>query len=118
MSSIEMSELCSIVRTKNAGPFFFTLDIVFKERAVYEAVIAHGLLTRELLAAVYGVPVEDIAVFETFDNILAFKATFRRKKAAGGPGDRDVYAMNQEVPALTIRFPLEKVPGSQNVPAA
>jgi len=110
MSSIGMSELCNIVRTKNAGPFFFTLDIVFRERAVYEAVIAQKLLTMEMLANAYGVPIEDVAVFETFDNVMAFKATFRRKKAAGGPGDRDVYAMNQEVPALTIRFPLAKLP--------
>ena len=65
-----------------------------------------------MLANAYGVPIEDVAVFETFDNVLAFKATFRRKKAAGGPGDRDVYAMNQEVPALTIRFPLAKLPAA------
>ena len=110
MSSIGMFELCNIVRTKNAGPFYFTLDIVFRERPVYDAVIAQKLLTREMLANAYGVPIEDVAVFETFDNVLAFKATFRRKKAAGGPGDRDVYAMNQEVPALTIRFPLAKLP--------
>ena len=90
MSSIGMFELCNIVRTKNAGPFFFTLDIVFRERAVYEAVIAQKLLTKEMLANAYGVPIEDVAVFETFDNVLAFKATFRRKKAAGGPGRKSV----------------------------
>lgn len=110
MSSIPMNELCSIVRTKNAGPFLFTLDIVFKERAVYEAVKAHRLLTREQLAAAYGVPVEEVVVFETFDNVMAVKATFRRKITAASPGDPDVYAMNQEVPALTIRFPLAKLP--------
>ena len=110
MSSIPMNELCNIVRTKNAGPFLFTLDIVFKERAVYESVKQHGLLSREVVAAAYGVPVEEVVVFETFDNVIAMKATLRRKIRAASPGDPDVYAMNQEVPALTIRFPVEKLP--------
>lgn len=112
MSSIPMNELCSIVRTKNAGPFLFTLDIVFKERPVYEAMKEHRLLTRDVLAAAYGVAVEDIVFFETFDNVMAVKTTFRRKIVASSPGDSDVYAMNQEVPALTIRFPLEKLPAT------
>lgn len=111
MVSIGLSELCSIIRTKNAGPFLFTLDMVFKDESVYQAVKNHQLLTRELIAAVYGVPVESVVVFETFDNVMAFKATMRRQKTAGSPGDSDVYAMNQEVPALNIRLPLEKLPG-------
>lgn len=110
VSSIPMNELCTIVRTKNAGPFLFTLDIVFKERDVYEAVKAHRLLSREVIAAAYGVPVEEVVVFETFDNVTAMKATLRRKVRAASPGDQDVYAMNQEVPALTIRFPAAKLP--------
>ena len=113
MAAIPMNELCSIVRTKNAGPFLFTLDIVFKERPVYEAVKQHGLLNREIVAAAYGVPVEEVVVFETFDNVMAVKATFKRKIRAASPGDSDVYAMNQEVPALQIRFPVEKLPQSK-----
>jgi len=110
MSSVPLNELCSIVRTKNAGPFLFTLDIVFKDRRVYEAMKEHRLLTRELMAAVYGVALEEVVVFETFDNVMAVKTTFRRKIVAASPGDSDVYAMNQEVPALQIRFPLAKLP--------
>ena len=105
-----MNELCNIVRTKNAGPFLFTLDIVFKHRQVYEAVKTHRLLTRELLASAYGVTTDEVVVFETFDNVMAMKATFRRKIVAASPGDSDVYAMNQEVPALQIRFPRVLLP--------
>jgi len=110
MSSIGLSEICNILRTKNAGPFLFTLDIVFKDEAVYQAVKEHRLVTRELIAAVYGVAIESVTVFETFDNVNAIKATLKRLKVAGSPGDSDVYAKNQEVPALTIRLPLEKLP--------
>ena len=110
MSSVYMNELCNIVRTKNAGPFFFTLDIVFRRRDVYEAVTRQGLVTRDMIANAYGVTLEEVAVFETFDNVMAIKATLRRKIRAASPGDQDVYSMNQEVPALQIRIPLAKLP--------
>jgi hypothetical protein len=110
MSSIYMNELCNIVRTKNAGPFFFTLDIVFRRRDVYEAVKANNLVTRDMIAQAYGVKIDEVEVFETFDNVMAIKATLRRKIRAASPGDQDVYAMNQEVPALQIRIPLAMLP--------
>lgn len=110
MESIGLSEVTSIVRTKNAGPFRFTLDIVFKDEAVYRAVKEQQLIGRELMAVAYGVAAETVTVFETFDNVLAIKATFKRAIVAGSPGDPDVYAMNQEAPALAIRLPLDKLP--------
>lgn len=109
MSSIGLSELCNVVRTKNAGPFFFAVDIMFKSQEVYEAVKQHGLLSREIVAAAYGVPIDDVVVFQTCDHIKSMKATIRRRKVAGSPGDSDVYAMNQEVPVLAIRLPVEKL---------
>lgn len=111
MGSIGLAELCSVVRTKNAGPFFFAVDVMFKSQAVYEAVKEQRLLTRQMVAVAYGIPVEDVAVFQTCDHIRSFKAAIRRKRVAGLPGDEDVYAMNQEVPILSIRLPAEKIPG-------
>lgn len=112
MVSIGLSDLCNILRTKNAGPFLFTLDIVFTDGAVYRAVKAHELLNRDVIAGAYGVPRDWVVVFETFDDVNAIKATIRRANVAGAPGDSDVYAKNQEVPALTIRLPLDKLPAS------
>lgn len=111
MASISLSELCSVVRSKNAGPFLFAVDVIFRSEAVYSAVKQHELLNREIVAAAYGIPLEDVVVFQTCDHILSMKAAIRRKRVAGSPGDPDVYAMNQEVPMLSIRLPREKIPG-------
>ncbi len=113
MSSIGLAELCNVVRTKNAGPFLFAVDVMFRSEAVYNAVKEHELLTREKVASAYGIPVEDVVVFQCCDHIRSVKATIRRRITAGSPGDSDVYAMNQEVPMLTIRLPAEKIPAER-----
>lgn len=63
-----------------------------------------NLLTREIVAQAYGIPVSDITNFETFDNVSAIKATLKRKIASGSPGDSDCYGMNQEGPLFQISF--------------
>lgn len=107
MSRHDLSELCTVLRTKNAGPFKFTIDVLFKDRGVYETVKEKNLISRETIATAYGVPIADVFVLETFDNVCAIKATLRRRLPSGSPGDPDCYAMNQEAPMLTIPLPQE-----------
>ena len=38
MRTVNIREVAQVVRSKNAGPFRLTLDILFKEREVYEQV--------------------------------------------------------------------------------
>jgi len=107
MARIYLDKLCNVLRTKNAGPFRYTLDIMFRDPRDYRAVIDSRLLTREIIAAAYATTTENITNFESFDNISAFKATIKRKIASGSPGDSDCYGMNQEGPMLQISFPEE-----------
>jgi hypothetical protein len=98
-----LEELCDVVRTKNAGPFLFTLDLIFRRREDYEAVKAGGQLDRRAIAAAYGVPEDEVVAVEHADGILAVKATLRRRHAAGAPGDSDCYGMSQEAPVLGLQ---------------
>ena len=108
---IRLEELCPVLRSKNAGPFLITLDLIFKERAVYELVKRKGLITRELVAEQYRIPPEDVAVVEYIDGLNAVKATYKRRRPAGSPGDTDCFGMNQEGPLLSVRFPKETFEG-------
>lgn len=93
------------LRSKNAGPFEVTLDIVFEDRMVYERVKADGLITREDVAELYEIPVSDVRVFVYYDPAKAIKATLRRPIHSGGVGDRDVYGAQQYAPLLGIEIP-------------
>jgi Domain of unknown function (DUF4387) len=107
---VGIGELCVVVRTKNAGPFLFALDLMFRDAGVYHAVKRQGLVNRETIARAYGVTETAVVNFEYYDEVFAIKAVLRRPFVAGSPGDPDCYSMNQEVPALRIRLPLSLLP--------
>ena len=108
---VYLEELCSVLRTKNAGPFLITLDLIFKERPVYQVVKAKDLITREAVARMYGIPLQDVALVEYIDDVKAVKATYKRRLPAGSPGDPDCYGMNQEAPMLYMKFSRETFEG-------
>ena len=44
---VPLTSIAEVIRSKNSGPFELTLDIIFKERAVYEKVCSAGEFTPE-----------------------------------------------------------------------
>ena len=78
--SVYLEDLCSVLRSKNAGPFLITLDVIFKDKAVYELVKRKRLITQELVAQAYSIPLEDVAVVEYVDAVGAVKATNKRRQ--------------------------------------
>ena len=109
MARLFLEDLCNVLRTKNAGPFRVSIDIMFKDAGDYRNIVDKKLLTKEIVAQAYGIPLDDITNFETFDNVSAIKTTIKRKIASGSPGDSDCYGMNQEGPLLQLSFPAELV---------
>ncbi len=99
-----LEDLCSVIRSKNAGPFLITLDMIFKDQVAYDAVATPRLITRELVAGRYNLSPDDVVVVEYIDALRAVKVTYKRPSAAGSPGDSDCFGMNQEGPLLDIEI--------------
>ncbi|RBW68659.1 DUF4387 domain-containing protein [Bacillus taeanensis] len=102
---IALKELAKIIRTKNAGPFEITMDIIFKSVEDYERVKATGVITEELIADLYSISVEDIIAFVYFDAANAVKATIPRPRAQGSIGETDMHAAQYHAPLLDIMIP-------------
>lgn len=100
-----IGELAQVVRSKQAGPYRLTLDILFDDPAVYERVRRSGVITPELIARLYGVPLDQITACTDFEAGRAFKITMQRRVTAGDPGDTDVYGACQAAPLLDIAIP-------------
>jgi len=94
-----------VCKSKNAGPFELTIDVVFDDAVLFEKVKATGVLCPALFARLYNVPEEHV-LFTPYDAAFAFKATFPRLVPAGEFGDTDVYGCQQHAPLLDVDLPI------------
>lgn len=100
-----LGELAKTVRSKNAGVDKITFDIIFRERDTYERVKRSGAVTKQSVAALYGIPEERISDFVTFDPAYAIKFTIYRTTPSGSPGDGDIFGAQQYAPLLNLEVP-------------
>lgn len=98
-------ELAKIVRSKNAGPFSITLDVLFDDEHLYKTIKASGFISKERVAQLYGIPVSSITDFVYYDPALGIKITFDRTISSGTAGDRDVYGAQQHAPLIALEIP-------------
>ena len=85
MKTKNICDLARTVRSKNAGSFMITLEIIFDERAVYEKVKAIGAVDQDAIAKAYNLPKDGILDFMYFDPGMGIKANIRRPFPSGGP---------------------------------
>ena len=107
MKTKNICELARTIRSKNAGYFARTLEIIFDNREIYEKVKQSGAITPEAIARAYQVPVEKIYNFHFFDPGMGIKANFKSDVASGGPGET-VYGCQQYAPLFSLEIPWEE----------
>jgi hypothetical protein len=107
---MRLSQVASVIRSKNAGPFELTLDVLFEDAALYRRVRDANVFTAERVAALYRIPVERVLHVVHYDPALAIKATIVRPVVSGSPGETDVYGAQQHAPLLDLEVPEELLP--------
>jgi Domain of unknown function (DUF4387) len=103
---LELWQLTKLIRSKNAGPFELTFDIMFKDLESYDRVVKSRLLTPELVGRLYGVPHEQVRFFEIRE-ILAIKFSIPRRMFSGDVDDTDVYGGQFHGPLVRLAVELE-----------
>jgi hypothetical protein len=101
-----LQDLAAVLRSKNAGPFQITIDMMFEEEETYRRVLESGALTSTLIAGLYGVEAQHVAVIP-FDRVRAIKVTLPRRFGTRGSGsafDHDVYGAQQHGPLAGIEI--------------
>jgi hypothetical protein len=102
---VKLRDIAKACKSKNAGPFELTLDIMFDDAATFEKVRASGVITPALIARLYNVPASSV-VFTEYPPAFAWKATIERRIPSGAVGDTDVYGAQQHAPLLDVEIPL------------
>jgi len=105
MTTQKLHQLAKTIRSKNAGVNKITFDIIFREAAEYERVKRSRALSRDSMAALYGIPVERISDFVEYDPAYAIKFTIYRARPSGSAGDGDIFGAQQYAPLLDLDIP-------------
>lgn len=95
-------DIAKVIRSKNAGPFSITLDVLFSTQWEYERVKESGLINRETVASLYHISQESITELVYFDQAWGIKITYDRPVSSGTCGDRDVYGAQQHAPLMLL----------------
>lgn len=93
---VTLADVATEVRSKNAGPFWLTLDVFFDSDESYQRVVDARAVNADAVAALYRVPTETISIFE-MPSVRALKVSFPRPVVAGSFYDRDLHAGQQHV---------------------
>ena len=100
--TIPLTSLAKVIRSKNAGPFEVTFDIIFNDEESLAYAKRSPQLTAENIAMLYQIDVKDVITCQFFEPAYAFKATIPRPWPAGAFGDRDIHCSQQHTPLLDM----------------
>lgn len=98
---MRLVEIASLVRSKNAGPFMLTIDIMLPDHASYEKVRDHDRLRADVVGPLLGVDPDAIDIFAC-DAAVAFKISFPRPTPSGSATDLDIYGGQFHWPLLDL----------------
>jgi hypothetical protein len=93
------------VKSKVAGPFQITFDIMCKDVETYNSIKQTGVINPELFSRLYNVK-EDECKFAYYDNGWAMKCTIPRSIVAGNVGDWDLYGEGGALLLQNVDIPL------------
>jgi hypothetical protein len=102
---MRLYDLADIIRSKNAGPFTLTIDLLFNDPEIFKKVVNSQVLNPELISKLYNVDVNKVLI-TPFERVGAIKVTLPRPSgvSAGAPGDTDVYGSSQHYPLADVKM--------------
>ncbi|MCO8275173.1 DUF4387 domain-containing protein [Actinoplanes sp. TRM 88003] len=93
-----IADLAVEVRSKNAGPFWVTMEVFLRDQAGYELV---SFLDAPVIARLYGVDPAGVQIFRV-PALNVVKVSFPRPVSQGSLRDRDIHAGQHHVPLARL----------------
>lgn len=93
---MKLIEYTKMLRSKNAGPLWLTMDLSFETKAQMMKVLESGVLRADTIAALYNVP-EDMVKIIPYPVVSAIKITIPRNVPSGALADSDIYGCQQHM---------------------
>jgi hypothetical protein len=97
----ELWELTTLIRCKNAAPFEMTVDVIAKDRASLQRILASESMRPSAVAELYGLPEREVH-FVVLENVNAIKISMPRPTPSGDVLDTDVFAGQFHSPLVKL----------------
>lgn len=98
-----LSEVTKYVRSKNAGPFWVTIDIFFKDLDTYDRYKHAPAISPERIASYYSADAATVKLFH-IDSLGVVKISIPREKPQGGVIERDMHSGQKYVRLLALEM--------------
>jgi len=89
-----MNDLSRYIRSKNAGPFWITMDIFCDDEENYQAIKKSSNMNKDVIGKSYKVDPEMVKIFFV-DNIRVIKVSIPREVPQGDAYERDMHGGQQ-----------------------
>lgn len=90
-------DIAFVCRSKNAGPFQLTVDLMFKTKEEFDRVLNSPEFVPGIIAPLYRTTPDKVQI-KVFERILTIKVVLPRICGSGSPEDTDVYGSQQHFP--------------------
>lgn len=100
----QLRHLARLMRSKNAGPFQLTIDIMFESVEIYRHVIGRNVITAQVIHDLLGTDPARVEIYH-YEPALTIKVTIPRNFAVGDPEDPDLFGGQQFGPLTELAVP-------------
>lgn len=104
MPETTLGDLAHEVRSKNAGPFWVTMELFMRDKEGYRVAADETFLNEEVIAGLYALDPATIQMFR-IPSLNVVKISFPRPVSQGSLRDRDMHAGQHHVPLALLRVP-------------
>ena len=93
---MKLIDCTKMLRSKNAGPLWLTMDLGFESKSQMIKILESGVLRADTIASLYEVP-EELVKIIPYPVVNAIKITIPRNVPSGGLTDSDIYGCQQHM---------------------
>jgi len=99
-----LGDLAHEVRSKNAGPFWVTMELFLRDADGYRIAADETFLNEGTVARLYGLDETDVLMFR-IPSLNVVKISFPRPVSQASLRDRDVHSGQHHVPLAVLPLP-------------
>ena len=98
-----LADVTRHVRSKNAGPFWVTVDLFFRDQASFQVYKDDPALSPELFGRCFGADASLVRIFPVA-SLDVVKISYPRPRPQGWHGERDMHAGQQYASLLSLEL--------------